>query len=177
MKIAYISTYPPRECGLATFNQNLVNALTLNSTYEADKSFIVAMNESDDLNEHRYPDEVRFVIRQQNQQDYLEAAAFINNSEVDACIIEHEFGIFGGNSGVFLLSLINNLKKPFITVLHTVLKEPNFMQQTIIKEIAVKSSKIVVMSKKSSSVFNQYLSNSICTNSVNRTRCARFGTI
>jgi len=148
MKIAYISTYPPRECGLATFNQNLVNALTLNSTYEADKSFIVAMNESDDLNEHRYPDEVRFVIRQQNQQDYLEAAAFINNSEVDACIIEHEFGIFGGNSGVFLLSLINNLKKPFITVLHTVLKEPNFMQQTIIKEIAVKSSKIVVMSKK-----------------------------
>lgn len=148
MKIAYISTYPPRECGLATFNQNLVNALALNSTYEADKSFIVAMNESDDLDEHQYPSEVKFVIRQQNQKDYLEAAAFINNSEVDACIIEHEFGIFGGNSGVFLLSLINNLKKPFITVLHTVLKEPNFMQQTIIKEIAVKSSKIVVMSKK-----------------------------
>ncbi|MDN3585693.1 glycosyltransferase family 4 protein [Pedobacter aquatilis] len=148
MKIAYISTYPPRECGLATFNQNLVNALALNSTYEADKSFIIAMNESDDLNEHQYPNEVKFVIRQQNQQDYLEAAKFINDSEVDACIIEHEFGIYGGNSGVFLLSLINNLKKPFITVLHTVLKEPNFMQQTIIKEIALKSAKIVVMSKK-----------------------------
>ncbi|WP_231459553.1 glycosyltransferase [Pedobacter sp. Leaf132] len=148
MKIAYISTYPPRECGLATFNQNLVNALALNTAYEADKSFIVAMNESDDLNEHQYPQEVRFVIRQQNQHDYLEAANFINNSEVDACIIEHEFGIFGGESGVFLLSLINNLKKPFITVLHTVLKEPNFMQQTIIKEIAAKAAKIVVMSKK-----------------------------
>ncbi|WP_316737156.1 glycosyltransferase [Pedobacter aquatilis] len=148
MKIAYISTYPPRECGLATFNQNLVNALSLNSAYEADKSFIVAMNESDDLNEHQYPNEVKFVIRQQNQHDYLEAAKFINDSEVDACIIEHEFGIFGGNSGVFLLSLINNLKKPFITVLHTVLKEPNFMQQTIIKEIAAKAAKIVVMSKK-----------------------------
>ncbi|RZL61916.1 MAG: glycosyltransferase [Pedobacter sp.] len=106
------------------------------------------MNESDDLNEHQYPNEVKFVIRQQNQQDYLEAANFINNSEVDACIIEHEFGIYGGNSGVFLLSLINNLKKPFITVLHTVLKEPNFMQQTIIKEIASKAAKIVVMSKK-----------------------------
>ncbi|PWS28885.1 glycosyl transferase [Pedobacter yonginense] len=148
MKIAYISTYPPRECGLATFNQNLVNALSLNPSYDASKSFIVALNESDQLDEHHYPNEVKFVIRQQNQNDYIEAADFINNSDVDTCIIEHEFGIYGGNSGVFLLSLINRLKKPFVTILHTVLKEPNFMQQTIIKEIALKSSKIVVMSKK-----------------------------
>ncbi|MCX2574565.1 glycosyltransferase family 4 protein [Pedobacter sandarakinus] len=148
MKIAYISTYPPRECGLATFNSNLVNALGLSPTYDLEKSFVVAMNESDDLNEHAYPKEVKFVIRQQNQQDYIEAADFINNSDIDTCIIEHEFGIYGGNSGVFLLSFINRLKKPFITILHTVLKDPNFMQQTIIKEIASKSSKIVVMSKK-----------------------------
>ncbi|MCX2476564.1 glycosyltransferase [Pedobacter sp. MC2016-05] len=148
MKIAYISTYPPRECGLATFNQNLVNALSLNSSYDAQNSFVAALNESDNLDEHAYPKEVKFVIRQQNQQDYLEAADFINNSDIETCIIEHEFGIYGGNSGVFLLSFINRLKKPFITILHTVLKEPNFMQQTIIKEIALKSSKIVVMSKK-----------------------------
>lgn len=148
MKIAYISTYPPRECGLATFNCNLVNAFALNPSYIADKSFIVALNESDDLNEHDYPKEVKFIIRQQNQQDYIAAAEFINNSEVDTCIIQHEFGIYGGNSGVFLLSLINRLTKPFVTILHTVLKEPSFMQQTIIKEIAIKSSKIVVMSNK-----------------------------
>lgn len=148
MKIAYISTYPPRECGLATFNQNLVNALSLNSSYDAAESFIVAMNESEDLNEHAYPEEVKFIIRQQNQQDYIDAADFINKSNIDTCIIEHEFGIYGGESGIFLLSLLNRLQKPFITVLHTVLKEPSFMQQTIIKEIASKSSKIVVMSKK-----------------------------
>ncbi|WP_443947512.1 glycosyltransferase family 4 protein [Pedobacter sp. AW1-32] len=148
MKIAYISTYPPRECGLATFNQNLVNALSINERYESAQSFVVAMNESDDLDEHKYPEEVKFVVRQQNQQDYIDAAKFINNSDVDACIIEHEFGIYGGNSGVFLLSLINNLNKPFLTILHTVLKEPSFMQQTIIRELASKSAKIVVMSKK-----------------------------
>jgi len=148
MKIAYISTYPPRECGLATFNQNLVNALSLNPSYNPQQSFVVAMNESENLDEHAYPKEVKFVIRQQNQQDYIDAANFINESDIDTVIIEHEFGIFGGNSGVFLLSLINRLKKPFITILHTVLKEPSFMQQTIIKEIALKSSKIVVMSKK-----------------------------
>ncbi|MET4082835.1 glycosyltransferase involved in cell wall biosynthesis [Pedobacter sp. UYP30] len=148
MKIAYISTFPPRECGLATFNQNLVNAIGLNKSYDASKSFIVAMNESDDLDEHQYPEEVKFVIRQQNQQDYIAAAEFINNSEVDTCIIQHEFGIYGGTSGVFLLSLINKLTKPFITILHTVLKEPDFMQETILKEIAGKASKVVVMSNK-----------------------------
>jgi len=148
MRVAYISTYPPRECGLATFNEDLVNALSLNPSYDSKKSFVVALNGSEDLNEHDYPNEVKFIIRQQVQQDYIEAADFINNSEVDACIIEHEFGIYGGDSGVFLLSLANRLKKPFVTILHTVLKEPNFMQQTIIKEIALKSSKIVVMSQK-----------------------------
>lgn len=148
MKVAYISTYPPRECGLATFNENLVNALKLNASYNQEKSFVVALNESEDPNEHDYPKEVKFTIAQQVQQDYIDAADFINNSDVDTCIIEHEFGIYGGNSGVFLLSLINRLKKPFLTILHTVLREPNFMQQTIIKEIALKSSKIVVMSKK-----------------------------
>ena len=148
MKIAFLSTYPPRECGIATFNQNLVNSLSLNAAYNPEKSFVVALNESDDLNEFAYPKEVRFIIRQQNQQDYIDAAKFINESDIDTCVIEHEFGIFGGDSGVFLLSLIKNLKKPFITILHTVLKEPNFMQQTIIKEIASKASKIVVMSKK-----------------------------
>jgi len=148
MKIAYISTCPPRECGLATFNHNLVTALSLNADYDPQKSFVVALNESDNIHEHAYGKEVKFVIRQQNQQDYIEAADFINNSEVDTCIIEHEFGIYGGNSGVFLLSLVNRLKKPFIIILHTVLKEPNFMQLTILKELAFKAAKIIVMSKK-----------------------------
>lgn len=148
MKIAYISTCPPRECGLATFNHNLVTALSLNAAYDPQKSFVVALNESDNIHEHAYGNEVKYVIRQQNQQDYIEAADFINNSEVDTCIIEHEFGIYGGNSGVFLLSLVNRLKKPFIIILHTVLKEPNFMQLTILKELAIKAAKIVVMSKK-----------------------------
>lgn len=148
MKIAYISTFPPRECGLATFNQNLVKAIGLNDSCNQQESFIVAMNESDSLDEHEYPDEVKFVIRQQNREDYLAAAEFINNSNVDTCMIQHEFGIYGGTSGIYLLALINKLTKPFITILHTVLKEPDFMQETILKEIASKSSKVVVMSKK-----------------------------
>ncbi len=148
MKIAYISTFPPRECGLATFNQNLVNAIGVNDKYTEDGSFIVAVNESNELDEHHYPKEVKFVIRQQNRHDYIAAAEFINDSDVDTCIIQHEYGIFGGTSGIYLLGLINKLTKPFVTILHTVLKEPDFMQETILKEIAGKTSKVVVMSKK-----------------------------
>lgn len=148
MKIAYISTYTPRECGIATFNYNLIRAISANSKNGSISGFVVAMNDSDDLNEYEYPNEVKFRIRQEYQEDYIRAAEFINNSDADVCILEHEFGIFGGESGVYLLPLIHALKKPVITILHTVLKEPSFMQQIIIREIAAQSAKIVVMSKR-----------------------------
>lgn len=148
MKIAYLSSYTPRECGIATFNYNLIRAINADQLPGSLNGFVVAMNDSDDLNEYDYPAEVEFKIRQEQQKDYIQAAEFINNSDVDACVIQHEFGIYGGESGVYLLPFINRLNKPLITILHTVLREPSFMQQIIIKEIAKQSSKIVVMSKR-----------------------------
>ncbi len=148
MKIAYLSTYPPRECGIATFNYNLIRAINSNLSAVYQDSFVVAMTDSDNLQEYNYPDEVKFSIRQDNQKDYVKAADFINISNADICILEHEFGIFGGESGVYILPLLHQLKKTLITILHTVLKNPSFIQQSIIKEIAAKSAKIVVMSKK-----------------------------
>ena len=147
MKIAYLSTYPPRECGIATFNYNLARAINA-GTPGSLEGFVVAMSDSDDQNEYDYPEEVKFEIRQEYQEDYIKAAEFINNSDADVCILEHEFGIFGGESGVYILPLIHRLEKPLITILHTVLKEPSFMQQTIIKEIAAQSAKMIVMSHR-----------------------------
>lgn len=151
MRIAYISTYPPRECGIATFNQNLVNAV--NANYPERKSplqsgFVVALNDSEDINEYKYPEEVKFVVRQDHQKDYIRAANYINTSNVDVCILEHEFGIFGGESGIYILPLINRLQKPLISILHTVLKDPSFVQKIIIREIAEQSSKVIVMSQR-----------------------------
>ncbi|WP_374166711.1 glycosyltransferase [Arcticibacter sp. MXS-1] len=150
MKIACISTYLPRECGIATFNHNLIQAIKSNLQGEdsRDETFVIAMNESDDRRQYSYPEEVRFIIRQERQSDYLEAAAFINQSGADACIIEHEFGIYGGESGTYLLSLIHGLKVPVITVLHTVLRDPDYIQKLITREIAKHSAAVVVMSKR-----------------------------
>ena len=148
MKIAYLSTYPPRECGIATFNSNLVRAISDNTPNVSINGFVVAMNDSDNINEYDYPEVVKFCIRQEYQEDYIRAAEFINTSDADVCILEHEFGIFGGENGVYILPLIHRLEKPLITILHTVLKDPSFMQQIIIREIAAQSAKIVVMSKR-----------------------------
>jgi glycosyltransferase involved in cell wall biosynthesis len=151
MKIAYISTYPPRECGIATFNNNLMNAIHANFPKRKsmlDGGFVVALNDSEDMHEYEYPEEVKYIIRQNHQKDYIRAANYINTSAVDACIMEHEFGIYGGESGIYILPLINRLEKPLISILHTVLKDPSYVQRIIIREIAEQSSKIIVMSKR-----------------------------
>ncbi len=150
MKIAYISTYPPRECGLATFNSNLIKAINANFPGQSIKetSVVIAMNNSDDVDEYEYPSEVKFVIRQNNQDDYIAAADFINQSDVDVCILQHEFGIYGGESGIYVMPFLNQIEKPIISILHTILNSPSFLQKTIIKEVVKKSSKVVVMSKR-----------------------------
>lgn len=149
MKIAYISTYPPRECGLATFNLNLIDAITSNFPGKSleELGYVVAINDSDNLGQYQYPEEVKHTIRQQHLGDYSEAACFINNSDADACILQHEFGIYGGESGIYVLPFINQIEKPVISILHTVLKKPSYLQKIIIEEIARRSAKLVVMGK------------------------------
>jgi glycosyltransferase involved in cell wall biosynthesis len=151
MKIAYISTYPPRECGIATFNQNLMRAISANYPERQtllQSGFVVALNDSENLHEYEYPKEVKYVIRQNHQKDYIRAANYINTSNADVCIMEHEFGIYGGESGIYILPLINRLEKPLVSILHTILREPSYVQRIIIREIAEQSSKIIVMSRR-----------------------------
>ncbi|MDF2430702.1 MAG: hypothetical protein JWP44_333 [Mucilaginibacter sp.] len=151
MKIAYISTYTPRECGIATFNQSLVRAINANFPEKDSSSnggFVVALNDSESINEYEYPPEVKYIIRQNHQKDYIRAANYINTSNADVCIMEHEFGIYGGESGIYILPLLNRLEKPLISILHTILKDPSYVQRIIIREVAEQSSKIIVMSKR-----------------------------
>ena len=110
--------------------------------------FVVAVNDSETLQEYEYPEEVKYIIRQNHQKDYIKAAGYINTSDADVCILEHEFGIFGGESGIYILPLLNRIEKPLISILHTVLKDPSYVQRIIIREIAEQSSKIIVMSRR-----------------------------
>lgn len=148
MKIAFIGTYPPRKCGIGIFTNHLVKAIISNTDSEeiTKNAMVITINEED--SNITYPEEVKYVIQQNHQSDYIEAAKFINYSDADVCIIEHEFGIFGGDDGVFILPLLHSLEIPLIVTFHTVLKSPTYTQRSVVAEISKKAARIVVMSKK-----------------------------
>ncbi|SKB87156.1 Glycosyltransferase involved in cell wall bisynthesis [Parapedobacter luteus] len=148
MKIAYISTCQPRECGLATFNENLLQAVNHYLPFNASGSFMVALNDSDDKYQYDYDNRVKFVIAQEHLADYQAAASFINRSGADMCCIQHEFGIFGGRSGAHLLTLTSALQMPYTVILHTVLERPDPVQLFITRKLADGAAKVIVMSKK-----------------------------
>lgn len=145
--VVAIGNYVPRQCGIATFNKDLLESLIKNDLIKKAKveAYVVAV---DDPNQtYDYPEVVQHTIRQDHQRDYLKAVKFVNYSNADICILQHEYGIYGGESGVYILSLIHRLEIPMIVVLHTVLKNPSYNEKTIVQEIARKAKKIVVMSK------------------------------
>ncbi len=148
MKVAFIGTYPPRECGIGIFTNNLYNSISANSEkreYEYE-GFVVALDDNDMT--YEYPKEVRAIIRQEHQEDYLKALKFINLSGADICILEHEFGIYGGENGLHILPLLHRLEVPLIVTLHTILKNPSYNEKAVLQEICKMASKIVVMSHK-----------------------------
>ena len=110
------------------------------------EGIVIAVN--DNGNCYDYPPEVGFVIRQNEQDDYIEAAQFINASRADICILEHEYGIFGGDDGVYILSLLKRLKIPFIAVLHTIVRNPSYQQKNILQQISDLAARTVVMTQK-----------------------------
>ncbi|MCK5147243.1 glycosyltransferase [bacterium] len=147
MNIACIGNFPPRECGIATFTRHFISSIFSQSdSKEENSAFVVALN--DHGSEYDYSDIVKYTIRQDHQRDYFKAAKFINYSDAEICFLQHEFGIFGGDSGVYILPLIHRLKIPLVTILHTVLKHPSYNERMIINELGKKSERLVVMSQK-----------------------------
>lgn len=140
-KIAFLSTYPPRECGLATFTEDLVTAMDALDTVET-SVMAVTKNES-----YANP-KVQFRLQQDERANYPEAAAWAN-SHADLLVIEHEYGIFGGLNGDYILDLAEALTIPFIVTLHTILKGPTDAQKSILQKLGRLSSAMVSMSTSS----------------------------
>ncbi len=95
-----------------------------------------------------YSEAIRFEIREQNQESYIEAAKIVNSENYDAVSIQHEYGIFGGLAGSFLLDFVWHVNVPIITTLHTVLDKPSLTQKLVLEALLDRSERIVVMSKK-----------------------------
>jgi len=151
-KIAYVSSYSPRECGIATFTKNLVVATNKLGIFR--KPLVVAMNEKETI--YNYDRLVRYQIRRDLLEDYVEAAGCINTSKADLVNLQHEFGLFGGEWGEFINCFLEKIQKPVVTTLHTM--SPSFepKAQTVLKQIAKHSSKIVTMTNTASQILMAY---------------------
>ncbi|HUY78822.1 MAG TPA: glycosyltransferase family 4 protein [Ktedonobacterales bacterium] len=141
-QIAVIGTHLPRKCGIATFTTDICEALA--QQFPAADVFAVAIN--DGAERYEYPARVRFEIEEQDVESYRRAADFLNTNGVDLVVLQHEYGIFGGPSGSYVFALLRQLRMPIVTVLHTVLSNPDPMQRQTLDEIVRLSDRLVVMS-------------------------------
>ena len=118
--IVLLGNYLPRQCGIATFTTDLLNALIA----ESPESSIWALAMNDIPEGYLYPNEVHFEINQNNISEYKLASDFLNFNRIDVVCVQHEYGIFGGKNGIYLLELLRNIHTPIVTTLHTVLEKP-----------------------------------------------------
>lgn len=144
VRAIYVATYIPRECGIATFTKDLTNAINvLNPHRLAD---IAALDDESLGGEHfNYPWEVKYKIDQKSLKSFLDAADYINQSSAEIVSIQHEFGIFGGKYGEYVVPFVEAIKKPVVLTYHTVLPTPNEQQKNIVERISARAKAVVVM--------------------------------
>ena len=143
-RIALIGNSLPRRCGIATFTTDLERAIS--GSRPNSETFIVAM--TDRGQSYDYPASVILEVRDDDIDAYVRAAAFLNAGRFDVVCLQHEFGIFGGEAGVYILELLSRLTMPVVTTLHTVLAKPSAAQRAVTERIAELSSKVIVMANK-----------------------------
>jgi glycosyltransferase involved in cell wall biosynthesis len=150
-RIAIVGNYLPRRCGIATFTTDLCDAL--HAEYGATELLALPVNDTEEG--YDYPDRVRFELSEDNPASYRQAAEFLNFSNVDLVCLQHEYGIFGGSSGGHILELLRRLQMPFVTTLHTVLRDPSPDQRAVMEEITRLSDRLIVMSQNSAGILQE----------------------
>ncbi|MFH1425463.1 MAG: glycosyltransferase [archaeon] len=155
--ILFLGTFPPRECGIATFTNDLTNSINKRISHLMDCK-IAAMN-SNGVNIYNYPNKVIHEISDTDLNDYIEIAKKINSSsEVKLICIQHEFGIFGGEWGDYLLPFLELLQKPVITTFHSILPKPNEKLKKVVQAIAERVKGIIVMTEKGIKILREVYS-------------------
>ena len=151
-EVVVISTFPPRECGIATYTQDLVKSL--NSQF--DQSFDLKICALDNENKkHSYSDTIDYFLDVNSSHSFINLAQEINeNDRIQLVLIQHEFGLFR-NHEAQLLTLINQLNKSVLVVFHTVLPGPDPILLQNVKAIANASDGLIVMTQSSARILEQ----------------------
>lgn len=139
----YMSSYPPRECGIATFTKDLSTAMNIRFNPKL-KSKVIALQEDDSF--YHYNNKVLAKLERSDIAEYIKIAKKINvNNQIKIVNIQHEFGLFGGEYGGYIVPFLETLEKPVVVTFHTVLPNPDKIRRKIIKYIGERSSGLIVM--------------------------------
>jgi glycosyltransferase involved in cell wall biosynthesis len=142
--IALIGNFLPRKCGLATFTTDTYQALQ--QRYPDLRVDVYAMDDRPGL--HAYPPAVTHAIPQNDRAAYSEAARRIVESGAKAVWVQHEYGIYGGAAGDYLLALLDRVGLPVIVTLHTILDAPNADQRRVMDALLRRAARVIVMAEK-----------------------------
>jgi glycosyltransferase involved in cell wall biosynthesis len=146
-KIAIVGNFLPRQCGIAAFTSDLAESLSENDgALQVD---VVAMSD-DPLTS--YPCRVRLQIPAEDYAAYRPAAEFLNHGDYEVVSVQHEYGIFGGESGEYLLTILRSIRAPIVTTLHTVVDDPSPSMRRVTSELLALSDRVVVMSAQAAGI-------------------------
>ncbi|MDD9147983.1 MULTISPECIES: glycosyltransferase family 4 protein [unclassified Sporolactobacillus] len=144
-QVAYVSTYPPKKCGIATYTYHLRQSVQKAKRDSLADPVVVIKEKGEENPSDSF---LKWTIDKNRREDYKKMAEKLNKSSVSVVSLQHEFGIFGGNAGEYILELVRHLKKPLITTFHTVFRSPVEPYASIQREIAKRSARLIVMNHK-----------------------------
>lgn len=151
-EILFVTSYPPRECGIATYSQDLI--LALNNKFKNTFNIIIAALETQN-DQYDYDEKVAYVLQTDNKSSYTKLAFNINNNpSIQLILIQHEFGLFKTNEADFIFFL-NAVKKPIVIVFHTVLPNPNALLKASVILMDTVVDAFIVMTNTSANILNQ----------------------
>jgi glycosyltransferase involved in cell wall biosynthesis len=140
MRAAIVSTYPPRACGIGTFSADL--RATLTGTGTVTLADLVAVVHEPSSPQRRG---LLATIAQSVRGDYVRTARMLGRLDVDVVLLQHEYGIFGGRDGEYVLSFARGLAQPLVATLHTVLSEPTPHQAEVLTDLCAEAELVIVM--------------------------------
>lgn len=142
-RVAHVASYIPRECGIATYTADLIASLREESPDI--ENIAIAVNDREA--HYNYPEEVQFQIEQHDEATYAAAAEFVNRSRISLVSLQHEYGLFGGINGEYVLTFLTKVSVPVITTLHTILPEPKPHFKKVTARVAAQSDSVVVLAR------------------------------
>jgi len=142
VRTAIFSTYPPRACGIGTFAFDVRTSLLATKDVES-VGAIAIVDEASSPQRH----DVLATVSQAVRGDYVRAARLLGRLDIDVVLLQHEYGIFGGADGEYVLSFARELARPLVLTLHTVLSEPTDHQRDVLTALCEEAERVIVMTE------------------------------